>query len=331
MRLTSLLISSDNRAISSVNLLKNSIGVQQAGALVIILKEHLTLKSLCGNKGDETKLDMSGKMEGAEDAIMLAAEIIGNGAISSVNLLKNDIPMEQAKVLANVLKEHPTLKSLCGNSGDETELDISGKKIGAEGAVMLAPEIADNGALSVANAMGNKIGKKQLSKLQAIMRSKPNLMSLCGIAGDATEADLSGLGMDADDAVILASELPDKGALSSVNLASNCLYAEGTKLLAEVLTGNTNMTELSISGNAATWDGKEHGEMSGIIALADAIPDMGALTSLNLALNKLNAEGAKIVAEAIKVTNCAIAVVLVPFSCPSDHWLNCCCLLLSTG
>jgi hypothetical protein len=26
-----------------------------------------------------------------------------------------------------------------------------------------------------------------------------------------------------------------------------------------------------------------------------------------------------------------IAVVLAPFSCPSDHWLICCCLLLSTG
>jgi hypothetical protein len=40
------------------------------------------------------------------------------------------------------------------------------------------------------------------------------------------------------------------------------------------------MTELNISGNSATWDGKEHGEMSGIIALADAIPDMRALSKL---------------------------------------------------
>jgi hypothetical protein len=53
------------------------------------------------------------------------------------------------------------------------------------------------------------------------MRSKPNLISLCGIADDATEVDLSGLGMDADDAIILASELPDKRALASLNLASN--------------------------------------------------------------------------------------------------------------
>jgi hypothetical protein len=65
----------------------------------------------------------------------------------SANLLKNDIPIEQAKALVSILKEHPALKSLCGNSGEETKLDMTGKKIGAEGAIMLAPEIAGNGAM----------------------------------------------------------------------------------------------------------------------------------------------------------------------------------------
>jgi hypothetical protein len=115
--------------------------------------------------------------------------------------------------------------------------------------------------------MGNGIGKEQLDKLQEIMRSKPNLVSLCGIADDATVADLSGLGMDADDAIILASELPDKGAMTSLNLASN----------------------------------------------------------------ELRAEGAKIVAEAIKVTMCTPVIILTPFSWPSDFSINCCCLLLSAG
>jgi hypothetical protein len=72
-------------------------------------------------------------------------------------------------------------------------------------------------------------------------------------------------------------------------------------------------------------------DVSGIIALADAIPDMGAMTSLNLASNYLRADGAKIVAEAIKVTKCTPAIILVPFSCLSDFSINCCCLLLSAG
>jgi hypothetical protein len=83
-----------------VNLLKNFIGVEQARALVIILKEHPTLKSLCGNNGDETELDMSGKMKGAEDAVMLAAEIVDNGAMTSLDLASNKLGVEGAKIIA---------------------------------------------------------------------------------------------------------------------------------------------------------------------------------------------------------------------------------------
>jgi hypothetical protein len=64
---------------------------------------------------------------------------------------------------------------------------------------------------------------------------------------------------------------------------------------------------------------------------ANICHDKGALTSLNLSSNYLKAEGGKFVAETIKVNDYAIAVILEPVSCPSDHWLNCCCLLLSTG
>jgi hypothetical protein len=53
----------------------------------------------------------------------------------------NDIGIEQAKALADILKEHPALKFHCGNKDDETELDMSGKNMRAEGAIMLVPEI----------------------------------------------------------------------------------------------------------------------------------------------------------------------------------------------
>jgi hypothetical protein len=59
--------------------------------------------------------------------------------------------------------------------------------------------------------------------------------------------------------------------------------------------------------------------------------DNGAMTILNLSANRLGASGAKIVAEATKVTKCTPAIFLVPFSCPSDFSINCCCLLLSAG
>ena len=61
------------------------------------------------------------------------------------------------------------------------------------------------------------------------------MQSICGIASDATEANLSGLGMDAADAAILAEDIQDKGALVSLNLANNKLGVEGAKHLAKVL------------------------------------------------------------------------------------------------
>jgi hypothetical protein len=212
-----------------------------------------------------------------------------------------------------------------------------------------------------------------------------------------TKVDFSCKALKVKGAMILSAWIThkDKGALSLLNVASNSLYAGGTKLLAEALKGNQIMTELNISSNNMTYDGSTFGEMSGVIALADVIPDMGALlvlnlasnnlgglvlpegwscgyhgdysggefykhadgrevkvgtpegttsgaiiiadaikdmramTSLNLASNNLRAAGGKIVAEAIKVTKCTPAIILAPFSCPSDFSINCCCLLLS--
>jgi hypothetical protein len=81
----------------------------------------------------------------------------------------------------------------------------------------------------------------------------------------------------------------------------------------------------------ASWDAPAGSKPEGVIAVATAIPNMRAMTTLNLANNELGPKGAKIVAEAIKVTKCTPAIRLVPFSCPSDFSLNCCCLLSSAG
>jgi hypothetical protein len=53
-----------------------------------------------------------------EGIIAIANAISDMGAMLSVNLLQNRIGVDQAKALASILKEHPTLKSLCGNSGE---------------------------------------------------------------------------------------------------------------------------------------------------------------------------------------------------------------------
>jgi hypothetical protein len=142
------------------------------------------------------------------------------------------------------------------------------------------------------------------------------------LSRDETELDFSGQNLGAGDAVLIANDISDMGALSVLNLASNNL---GALVLPEGWTKNYGVVDGKYGSVFTHADGTkqmEHpGKPEGIIALANAIPDMGALTSLNLSSNHLGIEGATIVTEANKVNNC-------------NHFgtiFNCCCLLSSTS
>jgi hypothetical protein len=323
---------------------------------------------------DMTEANFSNKNLGPGGAIIIASWISNKddkGALSVLDVSNNgighcdDLPSGWSLHLGNI-----AMYRYKHTDGRHQESAPDGAK--STGAIAISNAIRDMGALSVTNVMGNKIGKEQLAKLQEIMRSKPNLVSLCGIADDATEANLSGLGMDADDASILASELPDKGALSSLSLTKNALLTkEAGKVIGDMLKSNSTLKELDLASNcdngAGAKDGpgfaqeladgiKDNGALTltslnvannnlgglfdmanntwsfahnqwycnhnnppadnkegytdakplGIIALVNAIKDMGAMTSLNLASNSLCAEGAQVIAEAIKVTKCTV-------------------------
>jgi hypothetical protein len=237
---------------------------------------------------------------------------------------------DQAKALASILKEHPALKSLCGNSGDEIELNMSGKMKGAADAIMLVPEIIANGAMTSLNLANNKLGELVPPTGWKAHLAKDGARVYYVTEGQPSQWEAPS-GSTPEGAIALANVIPDMRAMTSLNLASNKLCADGGKALAKGLKGNTVITELDISSNNLDENSDYEPDMSGVIALADAIPDMRALTSLDLSSNWLRAEGAKIVAEAIKVTMCTPAIIMAPFSCPSDFSINCCCWLLSAG
>jgi hypothetical protein len=117
-----------------------------------------------------------------------------------------------------------------------------------------------------------------------------------------------------------------------VNLLKNAIPVEQAQELVKIMQSKEKLITLcGLSGNEATLDFSNQGLGPGdAVLIANDISDMGALTSLNLSSNYLRAEGAKIVAEAIKVTNCASAIILAPFPCLSDLSFNCCCVPIST-
>ena len=83
----------------------------------------------------------------------------------------------------------------------------------------------------------------------------------------------------------LADAIPDMGALTQLDISENTLGAEGGKNLAEALNGNQVMTSLNVSSNylAKSRPGEQNvSDMSGLIALANTIKDMGALVQLDI-------------------------------------------------
>jgi Ran GTPase-activating protein (RanGAP) involved in mRNA processing and transport len=171
-------------------------------------------------------------------------------SLSSVNLGNNALG-EIVLPAGWSSKDNDNMPPWVGPGGQEQD-----QKPGEpDGIVALAAAIGGSDGLSVVNVMGNKIGKEQLSVLQEIMAAKPNLVSLCDIADDATEIDLSGLGMDADDARILASELPNKKALSELDLRGNSIPSEERT----AIEGICNERHVALLWMEATTGGYEGG------------------------------------------------------------------------
>jgi hypothetical protein len=110
-----------------------------------------------------------------------------------------------------------------------------------------------------------------------------------------TEADFSNNNLGPGGAIIICAWMSykDNGALSVLNLASNNLGAL-------VLPAGWTHQEGLRGDVYKDIDGREQrnnpGKPEGIIAIANAIPDMRAMTSLNLASNVLGVEGAKAIA-----------------------------------
>jgi hypothetical protein len=186
-----------------------------------------------------------------------------------------------------------------------TELDVSGKRLGTEGALVVAEYLRDNGALSCEDGTlydptlpaGWTKHFDEQTKMAYYWNGQESTWSKPKGAGDGVCSHCGKRKVDHR----------AKGALSSLNLAANNL---GELVLPEGWTEDWDYDDEDEIVYKHT-DGrtqKEHpGKPDGIIAIAKAIPDMRAMTSLNLASNHLGIGGAKIIADSLGLsTRCAI-------------------------
>jgi hypothetical protein len=135
--------------------------------------------------------------------------------------------------------------------------------------------------ISFINLLKNQIPVEQAQELVKVMQAEENLTSLCGLSRRETSIYFSGQYLGAGDAVLIANDIRDMGALSSLNLSNSFLGCG-------LFQGNSHGWETS-KGHTKAEDNPANyaADTTGIIAVADAIPGMGALTSLNLASNAI--------------------------------------------
>jgi hypothetical protein len=147
------------------------------------------------------------------------------------------------------------------------------------GPAAIADAIKDMGALSSANLLRNSISVEQAQELVKIMRAKKNLTTCCGLSGEEAELDFSGQDLGAGDAVLIANDISDMGALTSLNLSSNSIGAQWKQGKMVVTPEGIFVVVVTFGSHVVFYVGP--------VAIADAIRDTGALTSLNLASNNL--------------------------------------------
>ena len=93
-----------NRALTSVNLLRNDIG-DGAAAVVAAAKQHGNIKTLCGIEQGEAEVSFLNEGLEAPDAVLLSFDLEFNRSLTSLNLMHNEIEDDGAKAIADSLPQ----------------------------------------------------------------------------------------------------------------------------------------------------------------------------------------------------------------------------------
>jgi Ran GTPase-activating protein (RanGAP) involved in mRNA processing and transport len=85
----------------------------------------------------------------------------GSGALTNLHVGKNNIPEKEMREIMDIAMRMDSMKILCEVPFKDktlTELDVSGKDLGMEGALVVAEYLDGNGAMTSLNLASNYLG-----------------------------------------------------------------------------------------------------------------------------------------------------------------------------
>ncbi|KAK3256397.1 hypothetical protein CYMTET_34468, partial [Cymbomonas tetramitiformis] len=261
-------------------------------------------------RNEITELDLSDKLLGPENAILLGAVLVFNTSLNTLDICDNGITGEAARQLAEVVLAHPSIKvfnkiQMQDLKDDKvTELDLSMKKIGVAGALVLGRLLVSNGSLNALHLGGNRIGSEGAKALavaltpnaEGVFNTSLNTLTITDEVelpigalrrNEITELDLRGSGskrLQPEDAIILGAVLAFNTSLNSIAIT------KGVELPIGALRRNM-LTELNFSRKGLRPEDA--------IILGAVLVFNTSLNTLDLGHNYIGDEGAKALAVAL--------------------------------
>ena len=218
-------------------------------------------------------------------------------ALTSLHIGNNRIPIEHMHEIIAVVEAAPAMKVLCGVPfRDKTiaELDVRGQSLGVEGAVVVSRYLERNGALEILRMGNTQLAAKEAGRALAGALARNSVLKELDVSGNDWYTNSGDQGDGVGFAKELAVGIGANRSLVKFDVSKSSLCADGATLVAAALQDNHVMTDLNISDNHMTLGGSNisragsnYREMSGVVAMSNAIPTMGALTSLNISNNHL--------------------------------------------
>ncbi|CAF1468361.1 unnamed protein product, partial [Adineta steineri] len=212
--------------------------------------------------------------------------------LSTLYIDENQIGIEGAQHLANILQKNTTLTTLSigeNQIGDEGMrhslhvLDLSSNQLKMSNAQYFASMLENNTTLITLDLRDNKLRSKGIEFIADALKKNKTLRIL----------NLRFNHIDDDGAEYLADTLITNKTLATLNLWNNDITGIGVRSLANALQKNTALTTLDLGRNRIGSDGTKY--------LGNMLRINSVLTTLNLWDNQIKGKGAKYLANALEI------------------------------
>jgi len=226
--------------------------------------------------------------------------------VTQLDLTGNKIGDEGAKALAEVLKTKVVLN----------EINLGKNNIGNEGAKGIGEALAVNTTLACLDLRDNRVGNEGIKAISRALKVNKTLIQL----------DMRSNKVGCEGITAISEVLKTNNKLEKLNLSGNKVGVEGAKAISELLKINTTLTKLGlletnlgVEGITIITEGLKFNKTISILEIgSNKIGDEGTktiagllktnneITQLNLWNDNIGVEGAKYISEALKVNNILI-------------------------